>query len=101
MKRNELLKLCEEYDKLLEKDGFSNVTEHDEYGSLNHCRWMLNEIPNFLPEDPWKQNLEKANRWLGFVQGILWTHGYCDLKLKESVRDELEVKYPAFMMYGD
>lgn len=36
---------------------------------LNHCYWMINEIESFLKED----RIEKAFRWLGFVQGILWS----------------------------
>jgi hypothetical protein len=31
--------------------------------------------------------LEKFHRWLGFVQGVLWGHGICDLdELREQTR---------------
>ena len=38
---------------------------------LGHCFWMLDEIERYLGED----RIEKAMRWLGFVQGCLWSHG--------------------------
>lgn len=39
--------------------------------ALSHVLWMLYEIQTFAEAN----NLEKANRWLGFVQGILWVRG--------------------------
>lgn len=35
----------------------------------NHCYWMLDEIEKFLQED----RIEKAMRWLGFIQGVFWS----------------------------
>ena len=35
-----------------------------------HIRWMLDEIEKFGPEDH-----DKAQRWLGFIQGALWADG--------------------------
>jgi len=40
---------------------------------MNHIRWMVNEIPKII-DQPCKK--EKAMRWLGFVQGVLWLKGY-------------------------
>lgn len=38
---------------------------------LEHCQYMISEIKTFL-----KQNrIEKSFRWLGFIQGCLWTAG--------------------------
>ena len=39
---------------------------------LSHALWMIYEIEKFLDEG----RLEKANRWLGFVQGCLWSAGF-------------------------
>ncbi len=39
--------------------------------NLAHARWMCGEIKRLCEEE--KTN--KAMRWLGFVQGILWTMG--------------------------
>jgi hypothetical protein len=33
---------------------------------LDHIKWMLEELP---------EDLDKANRWLGFIQGVLWANG--------------------------
>lgn len=38
---------------------------------LAHAAWMLEEMKIHLRDGKW----EKANRWLGFVQGILWCRG--------------------------
>lgn len=97
MEKEQIIEICKMYDDMLLKDGFLKVQERDEFGSLNHCRWMLNEIPEILTN---YNKMEKANRWLGFVQGILWSHGYCDTKIKEKIIDE-SLKGKSFMMYGD
>lgn len=38
---------------------------------LSHLRDMLVKIHTFTDED----NMDKANRWLGFVQGVFWIKG--------------------------
>lgn len=43
--------------------------------SLDHCMGMLNQIDDFVNEG----RLEKAFRWLGFVQGVLWSNGMFSL----------------------
>lgn len=40
--------------------------------ALHHARFMCGEIKRLVVEE---QKLDKAQRWLGFLQGILWTHG--------------------------
>ena len=75
MEKNRIVEVCQEYDEILKCDGFE--IKHREPFSpdydLNHIRWMINEIPKIL-DDPNKK--EKANRWLGFVQGVLSMLGY-------------------------
>jgi hypothetical protein len=39
--------------------------------AARHAAWMLEEMRGFLAQDRW----DKANRWLGFVQGLLWSTG--------------------------
>lgn len=39
-------------------------------GRLSHCLWMIDESRAWSAE-----RLEKKFRWLGFVQGVLWTLG--------------------------
>jgi hypothetical protein len=37
----------------------------------NHVLWMIGEMRTFIAEG----RDDKVNRWLGFVQGVLWTTG--------------------------
>ncbi len=39
--------------------------------AFGHAKWMLDKIEEFVAED----KLDKANRWLGFVQGIFYALG--------------------------
>jgi hypothetical protein len=41
---------------------------------LCHVRWMLGQMGSFLRGEDEAQ-WEKANRWLGFIQGVLWCEG--------------------------
>ncbi len=40
--------------------------------ALRHCHWMLDGIAEFTKNG----ELEKAQRWLCFVQGVLWQNLY-------------------------
>lgn len=44
------------------------VPEQEGGSRLQHVRWMCQQIPKMLDEG----HLEKVNRWLGFIQGVLW-----------------------------
>jgi hypothetical protein len=35
---------------------------------LAHAKWMLSQMWTFT-------DVEKLNRWIGFVQGVLWAEG--------------------------
>ena len=48
----------------------------------SHAHWMCLEIPGLL-ETP--NGFEKANRWLGFIQGVLWTSGVFSI---DHMRDD-------------
>jgi hypothetical protein len=37
-----------------------------------HLRWMLGEMQGM-------EDLPKLNRWLGFVQGVMYTSGLCSI----------------------
>ncbi|HET8962962.1 MAG TPA: hypothetical protein VFM99_03645 [Chitinophagales bacterium] len=43
--------------------------------ALSHCCAMLPKIAALIEE----QRIEKAFRWLGFVQGVLWATGQYNL----------------------
>ena len=54
-----------------------------------HVLWMLDEMDKMLAQSgTCEQNcrtLEKLNRWLGFVQGVLWKDCFFDL---DELRDQ-------------
>ena len=53
--------------------------------SLAHAHGMLDQMEQFIRED----RMEKFFRWLGFVQGILWSLGIYPLEdLKNHNRPE-------------
>lgn len=70
MTKEKMIEVCGRYAyRLMEleyelKGGFLSDKVH-------HCRWMVSRIPGLLEEG----RIDKANRWLGFVQGYLWTTG--------------------------
>ena len=43
--------------------------------ALNHCNGMLDKIERFVEKD----RMEKAFRWLGFIQGFLWSSKLCSI----------------------
>jgi hypothetical protein len=45
----------------------SNTKTHKDGTPREHAKWMLTEMVSFTDEMK-----EKHNRWLGFVQGVLW-----------------------------
>lgn len=51
----------------------------------SHVRWMVEEIAVFVA----RGRILKATRWLGFVQGVVWTVGLA------SVQDLMESNRPA------
>mgnify|MGYP003395309543 FL=1 len=53
------------YEEYLHNHGRQGIIE-------NHCKYILEQILTFIKQN----NTEKAMRWLGFVQGCLWTCHY-------------------------
>jgi hypothetical protein len=48
--------------------------------NIRHVAWMLSEIRTQVEA----HEVEKAMRWLGFVQGALWSYGWYGL---DEIRD--------------
>lgn len=46
-----------------------------------HMHWMLDRVDEFARSG----ELEKANRWIGFVQGVLFCHGSSIHELRGQV----------------
>lgn len=68
------------YDDTFRSIGWSpgfcsgSAKKPDLAASNEHARWMCQEVLKML-EEPDPKILEKANRWLGFIQAILWCNG--------------------------
>jgi hypothetical protein len=71
--RAKLHELCSAYDQRIGRWGCARGsakadTLRSDLSSaekMRHLRWMLEQIPNL-------RNAGKVNRWLGFVQGVLF-----------------------------
>lgn len=51
---------------------------------LNHLLWMTHEARGFVDKKP-----AKAERWLCFIQGVLWREGYYTIaEFSEDNRSE-------------
>lgn len=49
----------------------SAVYQPTRKAALGHARWMCQEVQTFVANGL----LEKAERWIGFIQGVLWAAG--------------------------
>lgn len=63
-------------------DGFPerNVTAVDPWEQARHCEWMVGEILSWGPEKD-----GKAQRWLGFIQGWLWSQNLASVSALRSI----------------
>lgn len=90
MTKEKLIELSDAYDQILGKQNITAVCKKDEGNipanrlmdpassrltwkadNLSHARWMCGEVKKLAEAG----DIPKANRWFGFVQGILWTMG--------------------------
>lgn len=91
MTEKKLKKLFKFYDSFLKSKNINIEEQHLGFmriANLEHVRWMCNKAPDFIETG----RINKAMRWLGFVQGILFSQGYFSIKeLKEHSR-KIEIK---------
>ena len=86
MTKDEIREVLVIYREELNRRGFSGCEfSHQEtlcfeFHALQHVFDMIDKIEEFLEED----RIEKAFRWLGFMQGCLWSFGIYTL---EDLRD--------------
>lgn len=77
MNKEQVVEVVQEYQKNLIEVGAKPLRFTEDasapasYQAMNHILWMCAEVQRFAQED----KLEKAMRWLGFIQGVLWTLG--------------------------
>jgi len=54
--------------------------------TIEHAIWMIKETYTFLDEG----KIEKAMRWLGFIQCILWSTGRCTIEQLKTMNRGVE-----------
>lgn len=70
--------LPEQFKQQSRRTGFT-AGWHPHEG-VRHLKWMCLRGCGLVDE----QRFDKANRWLGFVQGALWMGGFCSIdEMKE------------------
>lgn len=89
LSKNKLRALAAAYDAYLFMIGIEAIRDEspfvdgdhtcDNIGILSHSRWMCQEIELYLSGGD--VSLDKPNRWIGFIQGILF------LTNKFSIKD--------------
>ena len=92
MTLKQLLRVLNQYDNMLEGMGHKPERSDTSLAEvpfaampkvLAHARWMCEQAIGFIPRhkvgdeppSPDPMAKEKAMRWLGFIQGVLWTTG--------------------------
>ncbi len=56
--------------------------------ALNHALWMLEQMPEFLRQ----KRIEKFDRWLCFIQGVLWmTEKFTITQMRGHYRSQCSV----------
>ncbi len=82
------LAVVEQYRALLENVTAASGNLDGEPKPLEahaHAKWMLDSIEEFVAED----ELDKANRWLGFIQGVFYSFGtYTINQMRDHNRPE-------------
>ena len=71
MTTDRMLEILDQYDRNLYVQA-APVSEAAGGTRLQHVRWMCQQVPAFIDAG----KLEKAHRWLGFIQGALWHDGF-------------------------
>jgi hypothetical protein len=77
MTAEKVVEVIERYRELFVARGIATVDyPHDEVLAdetlgLEHCHRMLDKMLQFIREG----RMEKTFRWLGFIQGVLWSQG--------------------------
>lgn len=76
------------YESFLSEMGFDAIEDDDASdsdGRLSHARWMCVRASDFVATG----EIEKADRWLGFIQGILWSEGKFSIgEMRDHNREE-------------
>jgi len=77
MSKNKLISLIKAYKYYFKLCNYSSIqfpidrlVMFDRVNLMQHCYYMVLEMEKFIDKD-----IEKAHRWLGFIQGCFWSIG--------------------------
>jgi len=90
MTKEKMIEVLSIYENYLKGNNLRRMSDNDwpnRKDCYAHILYMIPEIKKFIDEN----ELDKANRWLGFIQGSLWTN--CDFVLSE-LKDHNREKEP-------
>ncbi len=83
MNTEQLTEVLKLYETKLTGVGIKAINRVDGVGFLDHVCFMTIEAQEFVNNG----RIGKANRWLGFIQGVLWAKGiYTVDKMKDHNR---------------
>lgn len=85
-----VLQLLQLYDNMLTAQGCHRSqcenTAQSEDQRLFHARWMIDQVQQRAEKEKWSE--VKVNRWLGFIQGILFCSNLAGIvALRDQSRD--------------
>lgn len=78
--------------KKIDGENYATVRdiEKGSYAQLEHLKWMIEamkELDKYSPDD--SETREKLMRWIGFMQGALWSLGFASIDdFREMNTDE-------------
>lgn len=67
-------KLFQEYNITAKRFNHESISTTME-AKLSHCCYMIDKIEGFVAIN----RIQKAHRWLGFIQGVLWSEKFFSL----------------------
>lgn len=75
-------------EKFPDDEMIDDLSDFGNCGAKRHVRAMIAEMQSMIVEG----RTEKCMRWLGFIQGVLWTDGMFTL---EELKNHSRPDYPA------
>jgi hypothetical protein len=86
MTPEQLVQVCTKYESELQKlvgeakRASPDISGPDDRTACGHILWMCEQTKSYAAQD-----MEKACRWLGYIQGVLWMSG---LRTISEMRDD-------------
>ncbi len=86
MSPDQILNAVTKYTAVLQTLGYKAVKAdtsalNSAYNKLCHTMWMCEQVHGFVGLG----QLEKADRWLGFIQDVLWSY---DIQSVDQMRED-------------